>query len=178
MSHARENTIGGCCCCVACAVLCCFLRGRFSSISPPELRLRHRDTYIHTYQMAGRAFMKFRRKSKHPDSPCPPELFPNIDLTTLCQVWHLVGVHSTPYFVVLLQDGGVDEADEALFNAHCTCRLPCSLHFGYRFCRQARASVHEGNTVIQKHRKKEIQKKGGDRNPYTPLGTSSCILPY
>jgi hypothetical protein len=52
---------------------------------------------------------------------------------------------------VFQEDGGVDEADEALFKAAtpAECRLPCSLHFGYQFCQQARASVHEGNTVTE-----------------------------
>jgi len=127
--------------------------------------------------MAGRAFMKFRRKSKHPDSPCPPELFPNIDLTTLCQVWHLVGVHSTPYFVVLFQDGGVDEADEAS-----PCSMPLHLQTALQPAfRVPILSTSSGfgprgkycNTEAQKERN---TKKGGNRNPYTPLGTSSCIF--
>jgi hypothetical protein len=57
--------------------------------------------------------MKFRRKSNHPDSPCPPELFPNIDLTTLCQLWHH-GMLVQSLMCTVFQDGGVDEADEAL----------------------------------------------------------------
>lgn len=93
MCQARESNGG---CCVACAA--------FATATPlcPRRMVFPVDTAVELYYTEVRLsasklqhaeqhslFMKFRRKSKGSDSPCPLELLPNTDLTTLRrQVWH------------------------------------------------------------------------------------------
>jgi hypothetical protein len=128
--------------------------------------------------------MKFRRKSKHLDSPCPSELFPNIDLTTLCQVLH----HGMLVRSLVAQDGGVDEADKALFKARVQ-TLPCaacSLQPAFRVPILStssgfgsRGKYRNRSTEIKKYcTKKERGKREKGKQKfiyaYTPLGSSSC----
>jgi hypothetical protein len=114
--------------------------------------------------------MKFRRKSNGPDSPSSPELFPNIDLTTLCQVWHHGMLVRSLVCVQYFHDSGVDEADEALLNATAPADCPAACISGTDFVKLGLRFTRE---IIQKRRNKEIKKykrstkRGKNRNSYT-----------
>jgi hypothetical protein len=112
--------------------------------------------------------MKFRRKSNHLDSPSAPELFPNIDFTTLCQVWHH-GMLVRSLVCTKSQDGGVDEADEALFMRmplHPPADCPAGCISGTDSVNKLRLRLTKEKEIIQKHRNKKNTKKGKQKFIY------------